>query len=78
MAEGLNDLNGFQRICETDREHEERSARADDFFYPRESLDEIIAKRGRPLLTCEQIVQKWAGVFPPEYWDTVLRIVDER
>jgi hypothetical protein len=47
-------------------------------LYRRKSLDEVVAESGKPLMTFEQFVQEWEGVFPPEYWDTVLRIVDER
>jgi hypothetical protein len=74
MAEDLNDLNEFQDDRERDGEDDEKSACADDLFDDVKSLDDIIAERGRPMMTHDQIVEKWAGVFPEEYWD----IVDER
>jgi hypothetical protein len=78
MDEDVGALRDFQSDREPDLEYDEKSISSDDWFYPRKSLDEVIARSGKPLMTFEQFVQEWEGVFPPEYWDTVLRIVDER
>jgi hypothetical protein len=37
------------------------------------SIDEIIAERSTPPLTVRQLVDKWAGVFEPEFWEDVRR-----
>jgi hypothetical protein len=31
----------------------------------------LVNGAGRPLLTLDQIIKKWAGVFEPEFWDEV-------
>ena len=31
---------------------------------------------GKPPLTIDQLIEKWAGVFEPEFWDEVLKARD--
>jgi hypothetical protein len=38
--------------------------------FPRPEIP-LLNGRGEPPLTFDQIIEKWAGVFEPEFWDEV-------
>jgi hypothetical protein len=51
----------------------ESTMKSPESIKPETPLSELVNGAGQRPLTIDQIVEKWAGVFEPEFWEEVRR-----